>query len=158
MINANGSKLDKTSFGIPSVDISPAWDVKLLLIWLYASPADFQEKSAHLHPSNSKDGEPRTVNRKPAENSACFHPTLHLIHPLIIKRHPSWPSFNSLFTWFGVLPERGRAEVLVCLYRVKAPFSTSGKSPEAESCSEDGSCRWRAGVSITSDPENDWTK
>ena len=38
MINANGSKLDSTSFGRPWVAIVAAWDVKLLLIWLYVNP------------------------------------------------------------------------------------------------------------------------
>ena len=38
MIKANGSKLDRTSFGRPWVAIVAAWDVKLLLIWLYVNP------------------------------------------------------------------------------------------------------------------------
>ena len=38
MIRANGSKLDSTSFGIPWVAIVAAWDVRLLLIWLYVNP------------------------------------------------------------------------------------------------------------------------
>jgi len=108
--------------------------------------------------SIQRDSEPRTVNREPAEYPACFHATLHLIHPLIVKCHPSWSGFNSLFARFRVLPEPRRAEVPVRLYRVQTPFSTSGKSPEAECCGEDRACGRRADVAITSDPENDWAK
>ena len=108
--------------------------------------------------SIQRDSETRTINREPTEYSACFHATPYLIHPLIIKRHPSWPTFNSLFARFRVLPEPRHAEVSVRLYRVKTPFSTSGKSPEAECCGEDRACGWRADVAITPDPENDWAK
>jgi hypothetical protein len=40
MIKAKGSKLDKTSFGTPLVVIVAAWEVKLLLIWLYVNPEE----------------------------------------------------------------------------------------------------------------------
>jgi hypothetical protein len=38
MIKANGSRLDKTSFGKPLVVIVAACDVRLLFNWLYVSP------------------------------------------------------------------------------------------------------------------------
>ena len=40
MIKARGSKLDKTSFGRPLVVMVAAWEVKLLLIWLYVNPEE----------------------------------------------------------------------------------------------------------------------
>lgn len=40
IMRAKGSKLDNTSFGRPLVTIVAAWDVKLLLIWLYVNPGE----------------------------------------------------------------------------------------------------------------------
>lgn len=40
MIRARGSKLDNTSFGSPLVAIVAAWEVRLLLIWLYVNPEE----------------------------------------------------------------------------------------------------------------------
>lgn len=38
MMSANGSRLDRISLGKPWVDIVAAWDVRLLLSWLYVNP------------------------------------------------------------------------------------------------------------------------
>jgi hypothetical protein len=130
---------------------------QIIIYLVIREPCGFSQNISSSS-SIQRDSETRTINREPAEHSACFHATLYFIHPLIIKRHPSWPAFNSLFARFRVLPEPRRAEISVRLYRVQTPFSTRGKSPEAECCDEDGACGWGADVAITSDPENDWAK
>ena len=38
MISASGSRFDRTSLGKPCVAMVAAWEVKLLLIWLYVNP------------------------------------------------------------------------------------------------------------------------
>ena len=68
MINANGSKLDSTSFGRPWVAIVAAWDVKLLLIWLYVNPGQSHVLGTFYQILQKPGG--LTVDWEPGENLA----------------------------------------------------------------------------------------
>jgi len=113
MTNAKGSKLDNTSFGRPWVAIVAAWDVRLLLIWLYVNP----EQPCVRHPTilaKTEHGEP-TVNREPDENLASGQSSPKLVDPDIVEGHPGGPSSGRERAWFDSIPETGSFHLLVTL-------------------------------------------
>ena len=121
MINAKGSRFDKTSFGTPLVVIVAAWDVKLLFSWLYVIPKSILKSIRRKHNNIL------TVEREPEKHGARFEPTMHLIHPLIVECHPDRLLY--LFAWFSIVPEPRGREVIVQRERVEAPF-TAGSVKE----------------------------
>ena len=74
----------------------------------------------------------RTVDGEPAEDIACFAAALDLIDPLIIKRHPRWPSLVIPVARLRGIPEIPRVHVLEEFDKVCRPTALHRLTPDAK--------------------------
>ena len=81
------------------VTIVAACDVRLLTIWLYASPIQ------SVIGWNCDSDVEHTIQGIPSEHGACLEATTNLLHPFVVERHPLGPLVVRDVAWLSRLPE-----------------------------------------------------
>ena len=150
--NARGSRLLMTSFGMPLVTIVAACDVRLLVIWLYASPIQ------SVIGSKRDLDVVRTIQGIPGKHGACLETTTNLFHPFVVESHPWGPLALWDVAWLSRLPEVVGLEVLVESDRIWGPSAPCSISPKPDGLAEHRTLRGGSTVPVATDEKNDGTK
>ena len=110
---------------------------------------------------NNPEVEPRhdatlTINGVPTKDCTSLETPLHLVHPLIVKRHPRRP--GNYLTRLDTVPKIGSVHLFPREHGVPAPAAAGGVTKETEGRGENGTSGRRTGIAIAPSKEDEWAE